>query len=994
MASKKFRFVSPGVQLRELDQSQIPDDAADIGPVIIGRAERGPTLKPVRVESYSEFVQIFGEPSPGGRGEDVWRDGGEGLSPTYGVYAAQAWLRNSTPLTFVRLAGQANTNAGATSAAGAAGWQIGGASTAGASGNDAGGAFGLFLIDSGTAAGTANQATGTLASVIYTEAGFAPVLSGTAASSSAGDSPFTGSAIFIENQAGADGNPQFKLQIVQTSDASVVESKIIDFSPTSGKFVRKLMNTNPTTLTDRLYPSGSQRNYVLGETYETTVAQNIKSGSTAGTVYGVILGLNNASKNTGYNENLVSAAPSSTSWFISQDLNDAASFQPQDQADAQRLFKILSLEDGTWAQKNLKVSITDLRYSTDPADEYGTFSILVRSAKDSDAVPQVVESFANVNLNPDSPNYIAARIGTQFAKWDGVSRRYRYYGEYPNQSKYIRMVMADGVETRAISKNAVPFGFYGQPRFVGFQIGSGSQFSRPAAIGGGASNSEAIALGGKGNLSQANFTGASQDFATGMGGGNFVSASFTFPATRLRANTKTGNLSSPVDAYFGVVTTQTSNLRFDREYLDLVRGLPGGQHTENGPSLDADANFTEYSYIFTLDDVTRHSGSAPTETSNDVDSVEAYYLSGSRNSLTSLSATGSNTYKNVIDSGFDSFTAPMFGGFDGTDITQTEPFNNYVLTGKTEVNSYAFNSIRQAIDSCADPELVEMNVMSMPGLTNTGLTDRILDLSERRADTLGIIDIEGGYVPPADRANQGQDYDATNKGDAETAARTFANRQVNNSYGATYYPWTRVRDSETGTSFFCPPSVPAIGTLSYSQAVSELWFAPAGFNRGGLSAGTAGIAVVGVTEKLSSRDRDKLYEANINPIASFPSEGLVVFGQKTTQQTRSALDRINVRRLLIYVKKEISRISNGLLFDPNTEITWERFKGQAIPFLDSVKARLGLEDYKVVLDSTTTTPDLIDRNVMYAKIFLKPTRAIEFIAVDFVITNTGAAFED
>lgn len=989
MASKKFRFVSPGVQLRELDQSQIPDDAADIGPVIIGRAERGPSLKPVRVESYSEFVQIFGEPSPGGRGEDVWRDGGEGLSPTYGVYAAQAWLRNSTPLTFVRLAGKANTNAGATSAAGAAGWQVGGASTA-----NAGGAFGLFLIDSASAYGSV---TGTLACVIYTEAGYAPVLSGTAASSSASEPDLTGSGIFIENQAGADGNPQFKIQIVQTSDSSIVESKVVDFSPTSGKFLRKVMNTNPTTLTNRLYPSGSQKNYFLGETFETAIAQNLNSGSSAGSVYGVILGLNNASENIGYSENLVSAAPSSTSWFISQDMNDAASFQPQNQADAQRLFKIVSLEEGSWAQKNIKISITDLRYSSDPADEYGTFTVLVRSAKDSDAVPQIIESYANVNLNPDSPNYIAARIGNQFAQWDGVSRRYRYFGEYPNQSKYVRIVMAAGVETRAIAKNALPFGYYGQPRFVGFQIGSGSNFDRPAPITGGAENNSSIALGVPGNLAQGNLTGADSAFATGMGGADsaFTSASFNFPATRLRANTKTGNLSSPVDAFFGVVASQTSNLRFDREYIDLARGLPSGQHTEDGPILDATAGLTEYSHIFTLDDVTRHSGSLDdTTVASAPDTIEGYYLSGSRNNSLSLSSTGSNTYKNVIDAGFDSFTAPMFGGFDGVDITQTEPFNNYVISGKTEVNSYAYNSIRQAIDSCADPELVEMNMMSMPGLTNSGLTDRILDLSERRADTLAIIDIEGGYVPPADRANQGNDYDATNKGDAETAARTFSTRQVNNSYGATYYPWTRVRDSETGTSFFCPPSVPAIGTLSYSQAVSELWFAPAGFNRGGLSAGTAGIAVVGVTEKLSSRDRDKLYEANINPIASFPSEGLVVFGQKTTQQTRSALDRINVRRLLIYVKKEISRISNGLLFDPNTEITWERFKGQAIPFLDSVKARLGLDDYKVVLDSTTTTPDMIDRNVMYAKIFLKPTRAIEFIAVDFVITNTGAAFED
>jgi len=149
-----------------------------------------------------------------------------------------------------------------------------------------------------------------------------------------------------------------------------------------------------------------------------------------------------------------------------------------------------------------------------------------------------------------------------------------------------------------------------------------------------------------------------------------------------------------------------------------------------------------------------------------------------------------------------------------------------------------------------------------------------------------------------------------------------------------------------------------------------------------------------VTEKLTSKQRDLLYEVNINPIASFPAEGIVVFGQKTLQSTRSSLDRINVRRLLIHVKKEISRISARLLFDPNVQTTWDRFTGQVGPFLESVRQRMGLMDYKVVLDDSTTTPDLIDRNIMYAKIFLKPARAIEFIALDFIITNTGASFED
>ena len=182
--------------------------------------------------------------------------------------------------------------------------------------------------------------------------------------------------------------------------------------------------------------------------------------------------------------------------------------------------------------------------------------------------------------------------------------------------------------------------------------------------------------------------------------------------------------------------------------------------------------------------------------------------------------------------------------------------------------------------------------------------------------------------------------------------------------------------------------------MSYGQATQELWFAPAGFTRGGLSEGRGGIPVIGVTEKLSSKDRDTLYEANINPIAQFPAEGIVIFGQKTLQVTPSALDRINVRRMMIFVKREVSRIASTLLFDQNVDVTWSRFTGQVNPFLATVKSRLGLSDYRVILDKTTTTPDLVDRNIMYAKIFLKPARAIEFIAIDFTITDSGASFID
>ena len=193
----------------------------------------------------------------------------------------------------------------------------------------------------------------------------------------------------------------------------------------------------------------------------------------------------------------------------------------------------------------------------------------------------------------------------------------------------------------------------------------------------------------------------------------------------------------------------------------------------------------------------------------------------------------------------------------------------------------------------------------------------------------------------------------------------------------------------------CPPSVAALGAMGRSQAVSEPWFAPAGFNRGGLSplGGGDGPDVVGTWEHLTKDNRDSLYEANINPIARFPSTGdIVIFGQKTLQQTPSALDRINVRRLMIFLKKQIGVIADTILFDQNVEVTWNRFKAQANAVLGDVQTRLGITEYKLVLDKTTTTPDLVDRNILYAKIFVKPARAIEFIVVDFIITRSGVEF--
>ena len=283
-----------------------------------------------------------------------------------------------------------------------------------------------------------------------------------------------------------------------------------------------------------------------------------------------------------------------------------------------------------------------------------------------------------------------------------------------------------------------------------------------------------------------------------------------------------------------------------------------------------------------------------------------------------------------------------------------------------------------------------MNILTLPGIFNSALTAKVLEVCENRGDALGIIDIDSGYKAQTENTNTQQQ----NAGTVATAVSNLSARQLNSSYGACYYPWVQIQDTISDSLVFVPPSIVALGTYSSAQRNSELWFAPAGFTRGGLTEGSAGLPVIQTRARLTSKERDKLYEANINPIATFPAEGIVIFGQKTLQITPSALDRINVRRLMIFLKREISRIAATTLFDQNVQATWNRFTSRAERLLRSVQARLGLTDFKIVLDSSTTTPELVDRNILYAKIFLKPARAIEYIAIDFVITNSGASFED
>ena len=348
----------------------------------------------------------------------------------------------------------------------------------------------------------------------------------------------------------------------------------------------------------------------------------------------------------------------------------------------------------------------------------------------------------------------------------------------------------------------------------------------------------------------------------------------------------------------------------------------------------------------------------------------------------------------LLNKGVKQFVLPLFGGFDGLDITEKEPFREDLI-GSTlaETANYLQYSLNKAIDSVSDPETVPASLIAAPGIKNSIITTKIVRTAEARKDMLAVIDLVGDYKPTSEATTS--DTQVSRLGSVSDAITNLKSRQLDSSYACAYYPAVQITDNlNNGERVWVPSSVAGLGAMAQSDAQSDLWFAPAGFNRGGLGSlgGRSGPRVIQARQRLDASERDDLYEVNINPIATFPNEGVVIFGQKTLQQTPSALDRINVRRLMIFLKAEIGKVARNLLFDQNVESTWARFRSQAEPILSNVKSRFGLTDYRLVLDGTTTTPDLIDRNIMYAKIFLKPARAIEYIAIDFVITRTGAEF--
>jgi hypothetical protein len=313
--------------------------------------------------------------------------------------------------------------------------------------------------------------------------------------------------------------------------------------------------------------------------------------------------------------------------------------------------------------------------------------------------------------------------------------------------------------------------------------------------------------------------------------------------------------------------------------------------------------------------------------------------------------------------GSGSFGGSFNGGVAATNLAQ---LMNENITA-TNVQGFDSASYTAAFNLLSNSDEYQFNVLLAPGVTlDNAASATMISTCEGRGDAIAVVDCKL-------------------YGQVVTAAATAAAGQSSN-YAATYWPWVQLFSSALGKAVWAPASTVMGGVFAFNDQVGAEWFAPAGLNRGGVP------SVLRAERKLTQNDRDVLYQANVNPLATFPGEGVVVFGQKTLQRRATALDRVNVRRLLIALKGFIGQVANNLVFEQNTNVTRNRFLSQVNPYLESVVQRQGLYAYKVVMDETNNTPDVIDRNQLVGQIYIQPTKTAEFIILNFNVLPTGATF--
>jgi hypothetical protein len=1019
--SMTISFKSAGVSVRTINLSgPTPIQPSGVPAGVIGTSLAGPAFVPVTVATTQDFAANFGETS-----NDIF----------CGPLAVSEWLRNAQSATFIRVLGVGGAAARETTAGNAG--KVSGAGFV--VGNQIpqywGGAEGDLLSSSyATAGGPLGRTyflgafmSGAAGSTYLTDAGLAatgvPMIRGVLFGAS-GTLLQLSSSLIANNTYSAtvataggtvtgsvklsSGLQEFVLIINGHTNTDTFYPHVItaSYDVTAPNYFGRVFNRDPFKLEEAGYYLQSDWSVhpslavvtgagVINTSLTLAGSSSVNALRAAGYENVAFLVTGSQTQNVGSAtapnfENWENrfTSPKST-WITSQ----AFGGKPIN------LFRIHSLDDGSYANTKVKLSIQGIKPTTSDAYLYGTFDLLVRDFSDTDIRPIVLEAYTNLTLDPSSDHYIAKVIGDSrtFFNFDALegSSRLVSDGNYTNNSKYIRVEVSPAVENSDIDPTALPLGFRGAPHLMtagtaplkltdladGATVSTSGSFL--AAVSASLFNTVQLPVPFRENLARGDSSARVSDSSLYWG----VQFERKVSVTETNSTTVPETTIASFTSYFP---------DFSTEYMHMVTyDNEGTPDTLANGIIDAD-RFNNNA--FSLENIQCQckaiAGTTnlfPYNVTPDVNNLQnwTYVRTGNPVSGSSGISTRGLLITDLVDDSVRSvakFNFFLQGGFDGVNVfnydetymTNKAVNEELILAARGEQTGSAVSAYNTALNLIADSTELDMQLFVIPGIRNPVITDRALQIAENRFDALYIMDLENYDINNVLVTDQTQVISVTN------TITNHRDRGINSSFGATYFPDVNMRDDMGASQVIrqVPSSVVALGAFSTNDRIAYPWFAPAGFARGSLSTSTTAAVQLG-------RDGlDSLYQANINPIVSFQgSNGLIIWGQKTLYAQQSSLDRVNVRRLLLSLRRQVRQVAMRILFEQTLPATLARFSQLVNPILQKVQSQNGLDRYLVQIDATTTTQADFENKTIRGKIFIQPTKVLEYLSVDFVINN-------
>lgn len=948
-------FKSPGFFEREIEiQSKPPRRQPNSSPVgIIGAAEKGPAFVPTILNSLDDYQRIFG---------DIQRDKLAGHAVAE-FFAAKAGGEGA--IQYIRTLGLgygSKDNAGSSDSAGFKAIVSGG--------------FGGVQILCADHAIPANEAK------VYRNFSAADSLAAAGTMIK---------AVFILHKncnLSVDNNNVVTVNLGNSETSIKARSVTVSFDPDSSNYLSKVLNTDPYQL--------SEYGYYL---YAHFPLQSIFAGAAANPTF-----LRSQDEDIELGDFSKRFEAPKTSKFISQPYGNKE----------YDLFHIEAIDDGSYAAEKYKISISNIRASVDVDYKFGTFNLEVRDLNDTDESPVIYESYTNCTLDPSSSAYIGKLIGDQKTYFNidvvDTEKRLITSGENPNQSTRIRIIMSDDVKNGIIPQDALPFGFRGIPSLQkSITDTNATDYVIPPVpyrfkVTKGNFDLAGSYLGKKG-------LNESIDTAKYWGIINHNADSLDKPNNRKTSGQQTNVLIQNLVKFMGIGVSTSENssesdaLNFNKFSLSKIAF---SKSTVSALSSDVTESFAEAIYL-------------RDKTPNAIDYTIAAFdnfdgIAGNDKRVTLSSVLSEDKEKFNKFTVFNKFTAPFFGGWDGLNIFDKDSVNMNDRSCSTETGGKAVsggfasglagtnavalmqgaefannivNSYIWASNLMLEPSSAYVHVVLLPGIRDRLICAHVANKVQDYGKAIYLMDL-AHYNKDSVRLFDDK-TDAGKKPDVSATISKLNSRNFDNNYVATYFPDLLFEDASdpivggVKRVLRCPASIVAMSALAKSEGARTIqpWFAPAGFANG------ANPRIKGVTTRLRAEDRDDLYENRINPIATFPGNNYVIFGQKTLQVSNTALNRVNVRRLMIEIKRGVERAAQVLLFAQNTAKTRADFAVTVNAFLDNIRINSGIENFRVLISDD---PLEADQNILSGKIIVVPTRVVEFIAMDFIVTNSGVSF--